>query len=158
MLEVYTEQVGWDTSNLWGRTTIHSLNLLMLFLFSLEGTISLQGQIFRMRLSYLQLRSFCLRFVFLTYGGGNVSKEDHAQCPDGGNRKQKDQLKPNFRMGGTVSKKDQADSPLEAKKTKPNFIPHRHPTMPLMRRSRPTVKTESWKRRGSSLSAPASTR
>ena len=43
-----------------------------------------------MRLFYLQLRSFYLRFVFFTYGGGTVSKKDQNQFPDGGeNRKQK---------------------------------------------------------------------
>ena len=53
---------------------------------------------FWMRLFYLQLRSFCLRFVFFTYGGGTVSKEDQTQFPDGGNRKQK---RPNqFPEGG----------------------------------------------------------
>ena len=31
---------------------------------------------FWMRLFCLQLRSFCLRFVFFTYGGGTVSKKD----------------------------------------------------------------------------------
>ena len=37
-----------------------------------------------MRLLYLQLRSFGLRFVFFTYGGGTVSKKDQTQFPDGG--------------------------------------------------------------------------
>ena len=59
-----------------------------------------------MRLFYLQLRSFCLRFVFFTSGGGTVSKKDQIQFPDRGNRKQK---RPNLisGQGGTVSKKDQ---------------------------------------------------
>ena len=62
-----------------------------------------------MRLFYLQLRSFCLRFVFFTYGEGTVIKKDQTQFPDGGNRKQK---RPNLisGRGRTVSKKDQADS------------------------------------------------
>ena len=30
---------------------------------------------FRMRLFYLQLRSFCLRFVYFTYSAGTVSKK-----------------------------------------------------------------------------------
>ena len=37
-----------------------------------------------MRLFYLQLRSFYLRLVFFTYGGGTVSKEDQTQFLDGG--------------------------------------------------------------------------
>ena len=37
-----------------------------------------------MRLFYLQLMCFCLRFVFFTYGGGTVSKKDQTQFPDGG--------------------------------------------------------------------------
>ena len=41
-------------------------------------------EIIRMRLFYLQLRSFCLRFVFFTYGGGTVSKIDQTQFPEGG--------------------------------------------------------------------------
>ena len=37
----------------------------------------------------LQLRSFCLHFVFCTYGGGTVRKKDHCPnpIPDVGNRK-----------------------------------------------------------------------
>ena len=68
-----------------------------------------------MRLSYLQLRSFYLRFVFFTYGGGTVGREvqihfleggsckrkDQTQFPDRENRKQK---RPN--RFSTVSKKD----------------------------------------------------
>ena len=63
-----------------------------------------------MRLCYLQLRSFYLRFVFFTYGGGTVSKKDQTQFPDGGNREQK---RPNLISGpgGTESKKDQSDFP-----------------------------------------------
>ena len=37
-----------------------------------------------MRLFYLQLRSFCLRFVFFTYGRGTVSKKDQTQYPGQG--------------------------------------------------------------------------
>ena len=37
-----------------------------------------------MRLFYLQLRSFYLRFVFFTYGGGTVSKKDQTQFPGQG--------------------------------------------------------------------------
>ena len=40
--------------------------------------------LFWMHLFYLQLRSFYLRFVFFTYGGGTVSKKDQIQFPDGG--------------------------------------------------------------------------
>ena len=39
---------------------------------------------FWMRLFYLQLRSFCLRSVLFTYGGGTVSKKDQNQFPEGG--------------------------------------------------------------------------
>ena len=53
---------------------------------------------FGMRLFYLQLRSFCLRFVFFTYGGGTVSKKDQNQFLDGGNRKKK-RPNPIFRRG-----------------------------------------------------------
>ena len=42
-----------------------------------------------MRLFCLQLRSFCLRFVFFTFCGGAVSRKDQNQFPVGGNRKQK---------------------------------------------------------------------
>ena len=63
-----------------------------------------------MRLFYLQLRSFYLRFVFFTYGGGTVSKKDQTQFPDRENRKHK---RPNLisGQGGTVSKEDQTDFP-----------------------------------------------
>ena len=73
----------------------------------------------RMRLFYLQLRSFYLRFVFFTYGGGTVSKKDQTQFPDRGNRKQK---RPNLisGQGGTVSKKDQTD--FHRKQRRPNRI------------------------------------
>ena len=39
--------------------------------------------------SWLQLRSYCLWFVFSTYGGGTVSKTDQTEFLDGGNRTQK---------------------------------------------------------------------
>ena len=42
---------------------------------------------FRLRLCYLQLRFFSLRFVFFTCGGGTVSRKDKIQFPDRGNRK-----------------------------------------------------------------------
>ena len=72
-----------------------------------------------MRLFYLQLRSFYLRFVFFTYGGGTVSKKNQTQFPDRGNRKQK---RPNLisGQGGTVSKKDQTD--FHRKQRRPNRI------------------------------------
>ena len=72
-----------------------------------------------MRLFYLQLRSFYLRFVFFTYGGGTVSKKDQTQFPDRGNRKRK---RPNLisGQGGTVSKKDQTD--FHRKQRRPNRI------------------------------------
>ena len=38
---------------------------------------------------FFQLRSFCLRFVFFTYGGGTVRREDQTQFQDGENRRQK---------------------------------------------------------------------
>ena len=57
---------------------------------------------------YLQLRSFCLRFVFFTYNGGTVSKKDQNQFLDVGNRKQK-RPNPISGRGGSVSKKDQTD-------------------------------------------------
>ena len=44
-----------------------------------------------MRLFYLQLRSFYLRFVFFAYGGGTVSKKDQTQFPTGGAVSKKDQ-------------------------------------------------------------------
>ena len=63
-----------------------------------------------MCLSYLQLRSFYLRFVFFTYGGGTVSKEV---------------TKPNFRTGGTISREDQTEFPdwggTVSKKDQTNF-------------------------------------
>ena len=82
----------------------------MLFI-SLETCSDSIGKIFHafwMRLFYLQLRSFYLRFIFFTYSGGTVSKKDQTQFPDRGNRKQK---RPNliFGQGETVSKKDQTD-------------------------------------------------
>ena len=61
-------------------------------LLDLEGDQSsyqhqLKAYIFWMRLFYLQLRSFCLRFVFFTYGGGTVSKKTKPNFLDKGNRK-----------------------------------------------------------------------
>ena len=53
------------------------------------GKIDQKANSARMRLSYLQLRSCCLRFVFFTCGGGTVSREEQTQFLDGGNRKQK---------------------------------------------------------------------
>ena len=40
-----------------------------------------------MRLSYLQMRSFCLQFAFFAYGVETVSKKDQTQSTDGRNRK-----------------------------------------------------------------------
>ena len=39
----------------------------------------MQCEFIWMRLFYLQLRSFYLRFVFFAYGGGTVSKKDQTQ-------------------------------------------------------------------------------
>ena len=45
----------------------------------------------RMRLFYLQLRSFYLRFVFLTFGVGTVSKEGQILFSDRGTAIKTDQ-------------------------------------------------------------------
>ena len=103
-----------------------------------------------MRLFYLQLRSFCLRFVFFTYGGGTVSKKNQIQFAEGGgNRKQK---RPNLIPGGgnrklkrpylisTVSKEDQTVS----KKTKPSHCKPQRPTvskkdLPVSKKNLPII-------------------
>ena len=56
-------------------------------------------------LFYLQSRSFCLRFIFLSYGGGTVSKDHQIQFPE----------------RRTVSEKVENDLPPQPKNTKANF-------------------------------------
>ena len=53
---------------------------------------------------------FCSRFVFFTYGGGTVSREDQSQFPGAGNREQK-RPNPMYGRGGNMSRKDQTDFP-----------------------------------------------
>ena len=71
----------------------------------------------RMRLFYLQLRSFYLQFVFFTHGGGTVSKKDRTQFLDGGNRK----TKPNFRTGGNRRQKRPNQFSILSKKDQTKF-------------------------------------
>ena len=89
--------------------------LRFLFIFACkyfceDGSLKSSNDSFRMRLFYLHLRSFYLRFVFFTYGGGTVSKKDQTQFPDGENLKQN---RPNriSGPGGTISTKEQTDFP-----------------------------------------------
>ena len=75
-----------------------------------------------MRLFYLQLRSFYLRFVFFTCRGEPVSRKDQTQFADGGT--EAEQTKPTFQTGETVfhrEQKDQTEFRPEVEKTKPIY-------------------------------------
>ena len=80
--------------------------MLKFYLSCLFQCLSVLGEKKRMHLFHLQLVSFCLQFVFFAYGGGTISKKE---------------TEPNFRIGGTVRKKDQTALAPQAIKAKQNF-------------------------------------
>ena len=78
-----------------------------------------------MRLLYSQLRSFCLRFVFFTYGGGTVSTKEQTRFLAGGGPLEVKKSKPIFHG----KQNDQAEIQRQVDKTKPIYRKQQRPTV-----------------------------